>query len=74
MSVDYPEFRNLVTMKHFLRAGRMLCVQEFYKNTHSAIVARRKFSSLHGLRDVLLNDTPNMQLVREWVQTFEETG
>ena len=56
-------------MERFSGAGRALCVREFYKNGHSATVARRRFSNIRGFRHS--NDAPSIPPLRKWVKKMK---
>jgi len=72
MSTNCLASRNSFAMERFSGSDSAFCVQEFYKNGDSPTIARRKFSSHRGLRN--LNDAPSVSLIRKWVEKFEETG
>ena len=72
MSIGSLARGNSVAMERFLEAYRALCVRGFYKNGHSATVARRRFSNIRGFSH--LNDAPSIPFFRQWVKMFEESG
>ena len=58
MSISSLAFGNSIGMERFSEADCALCVREFYKNGHSATVARRRFSNNRGFRH--LNDASSI--------------
>lgn len=59
-------------MAPFNGAQRAFCVREYYRNNDSPTIAQRKFCAHYNLRH--RNEAPSIQLIRKWIQKFEETG
>ena len=59
-------------MASFSDKQRAFCVREYYRNKDSFTRAQRKFCAHYNIRRK--NEAPSIQLIRKWVQKFEETG
>lgn len=59
-------------MASFSDKQRAFCVREYYRNGDSLTLAQRKFCAHYNIRRK--NEAPSVQLIRKWVQKFEETG
>lgn len=61
----------VVTMSTFTEQDRSFCVEEFFRNGNSAVLARAAFRKKHGFHNN--RNCPSKQLIISWTRKFRST-